>query len=702
MKFFDRLCMLKWLLLFCIIFISINTSAQLNANFTATVQQGCGPLVVQFNDASIGNPSQWIWDLGNGATSTEKNPSNVYIDSGKYTITLTIKNASEENTIVKKEFIVVHANPTVSFTANPLEGCAPLNVSFLDKSVANSGAINSWVWDFGDGTTSITQNPAHTYNIPDTFGVTLNVINSFGCKQTLQNKDLIKVGGLIKAGFNYNYNSICSTPATVTFVNKTIAQGSLKYQWFFGDNISSTSINPVHIYNTSGNFTITLVAQNDEGCTNTYKQLINIGSAKADFTYTGGCVNEPVVFTDASSTLPINEKWNFGDGATDSGAAVLHTFNGSGPFQITLTANFGGCINIIKKEIIPGAKPTAAFSASGNLKTCIYPVNIKFTNQSQGAENYHWLFGDGTTSDSANPEHIFNDAGSYSVTLIAFNKNGCADTIIRNDIIQLGPPKILGITDIPYEGCAPKTITFQPTITTPDPITIYKWDFGDNTISTDSIPKHTYTNVGTYTVKLLIATNKGCTDSIVIVNAVSLGKRPVANFVAAPLQSCAGDKIQFNDASTGTITNWLWDFGDGGSSGEQNPLYLYADTGHFPVTLIVSEYGCYDTLTRTDYVFLKPPVARFNYFNRCSSPYVFNFKDSSIEPQTWVWKFGDGLTDATPNPQHIYTDTGVYNISLTVTNAQCSYTRFDTIKVMMKIHLSFLHHCIQIFVNMIL
>jgi gliding motility-associated-like protein len=455
----------------------------------------------------------------------------------------------------------------------------------------------------------------------------------------------------------------------------------LTYQWFFGDGTSSTNINPVHAYNTAGNFTVTLVAQNEDGCTNTYKQIITVGTAKVDFTYTGGCIGEPVVFKDASSTVPISETWNFGDGATAAGDSVLHTYAGAGSFYVTLVADFGGCTNTIKKQITTGAKPKAAFYITGDAKTCSYPVKIRFTNQSVGAENYQWLFGDGTTSDSINPEHIYNNAGDYSVTLIAFNKNGCGDTLIRTNLIQLGPPKILGIEDIPYEGCIPKTLTFRPILIAPDPVTSYKWNFGDGGTSTDSVPKHTYSKVGIYTVTLTISTGKGCTDSLTIINAVSLGKKPNANFAAAPLQSCAGNLIQFSDFSTGPITDWLWQFGDGGQSSEQNPKYQYTDTGYFPVTLIVSEYGCKDTLVRKKYVYLKPPVARFDYVNYCSKPYAFNFVDSSISAETWLWTFGDGQTDNTPSPQHTYTDTGTYPISLKVTNGACSYIKYDTIQV---------------------
>lgn len=682
MKFLNKVLLLKkhacCILLAC---ICINVSAQLNANFTSTSPQGCSPLIVYFTDASAGNPTQWFWDLGNGATSTDPTASAIYINPGKYTIKLIVKNAGGTDSVIKVDFINVYADPTVSFTADPLEGCAPLNVSFKDNSVAGNGNITNWIWDFGDGTTSNLQNPQHLYDISDTFNITLSVVNSFGCKQTVQQKNLVKINGLVKSGFTYTYTNVCKPPATVTFTNTSVSNSALTYKWFFGDGETDTKVNPVHVYNSSGNFIVKLVAQNKEGCTNTYQQVISIGAAKADFNYTAGCANEPVVFTDTSSPHPINEKWDFGDGTTATGDVVSHTYSGTGTFQVTLTADFGGCTDVITKSVITGQKPTADFIATGNLKTCTYPVTIQFNNQSAGAANYKWLFDDGTSSTEINPVHTYDHAGSYSVKLIAFNKNGCADTLVQNDLIQLGPPKILGVENIPFQGCVPQTITLHPVISAPDPITSYKWDFGDGTGSTDTVPVHTYSQVGIYNVTLVIRTAKGCTDSVTIVNAVSLGKHPDAAFSAKPLQSCAGDPIQFRDTSIGLITDWLWLFGDGGTSTEQNPLYKYQDTGYFSVTLIVSQYGCADTLTKPKYVYLKPPVAKFNYKSNCSDPFSYDFTDNSISPQTWFWKFGDGATDNTPNPNHTYSATGTYTVSLEVTNGNCSYTTLDSVNV---------------------
>ncbi len=684
MRLITEVCVFKKILcLSTLTVIAISGYSQLIANFTSQIQQGCGPLSVKFTDASTGNVTKWLWDLGNGAISTDQNPGAIYINPGKYTITLTVTDtiSGAQNTIIKTAFITVYANPSVSFNATPLEGCAPLDISFTDKSIPGSGTITSWIWDFGDGITSGFRNPVHTYTVSDTFNVTLTVTNSFGCRQTFQNKNLIKIGGLVKAGFTYSYTNVCKPPSTVTFTNTSSSNKALNYQWYFGDGTGNNTTNPTHVYKTGGNFTVKLIASNQDGCSDVYIQVISIGSAKAGFSYTNACINEPVLFTDASSPKPITETWDFGDSTTQNGDVVSHLYSSGNTFLVTLTANFGNCTDVFKKTIITGQKPVAGFTVTGNKETCTYPVTLQFNNVTTGAVQYEWMFGDGTSSDSSNPVHTYSVAGKYSVTLIAFNASGCSDTLVRDDVIQLGPPKIFGIDSIPFIGCAPQTVTFNPDLFAPDPITSYKWTFGDGTTSTDPIPKHTYSTVGTYTVTLAIATAKGCGDSITIINAVSVGKKPSAKFAANPLVSCAGNTIHFSDSSKGNITDWQWFFGDGGNSSEQNPKYFYTDTGRFSVTLIVSEYGCYDTIVRPDYVYLKPPVARYNYSYQCSDPLTYNFRDSSISPKTWLWKFGDSATSDSPNVKHTYIDTGTYYVSLKVTNGGCSYVNTDTLHI---------------------
>jgi len=143
------------------------------AAFTASPTSGTNPLKVQFTDQSTNNPTSWKWDFGDGsATSTTHNPLHTYIKAGSHTVTLTATNT-------KTAYIKVTApvKPVAAFTASPTSGTKPLKVQFTDKS---TGSPISWKWDFGDGTTSTTHNPLHTYIKKGKLTVTLTVKNSAG------------------------------------------------------------------------------------------------------------------------------------------------------------------------------------------------------------------------------------------------------------------------------------------------------------------------------------------------------------------------------------------------------------------------------------------------------------------------------------------------------------------------------------------
>ncbi|MBK5270901.1 MAG: PKD domain-containing protein, partial [Bacteroidia bacterium] len=133
------------------------------ANFTGSPLAGCSPIIINFQDLSTGNATSWNWDFGNGNTSTLKNPVASYFTPGTYTITLTATNANGSDTLTRSQYISVYEPPTVSFTVNKTTGCFPLAVQFTDASSAGAGNNNvSWLWDFGNGSTSTQQNPLAT------------------------------------------------------------------------------------------------------------------------------------------------------------------------------------------------------------------------------------------------------------------------------------------------------------------------------------------------------------------------------------------------------------------------------------------------------------------------------------------------------------------------------------------------------------
>lgn len=645
--------------------------AQLTANFTASPSlSGCSPLVVGFTDQSTGGPTQWRWDLGNGVTSLLQNPSATYFNPGTYTVKLIVRNATGIDSITKTAYITVYQSPTVNFTADKLSGCFPLTANFTDGSTPGTGSITGWLWDFGDGTTSTQQHPSHTYITAGNYNVTLKVTNSSGCVKTFSRSQYINVANGVRADFTNTSAGLCAAPTIVNFTNTSTGPGPLSYQWSFGDGGTSTVANPLHTYSTNGTYTVTLIASSPQGCTDTITRtgLFNIGNVSAAFTGPDTvCVNDAVSFTNTSSPTAPSVLWSFGNGSFSTAQNGSTTYSVPGNYTIKLVADFGGCADSATKNIYVAPKPQPAFN--GSPKTfCSFPATANFTNNTTGGGTVVWDFGDGATSTQNNPAHTYTAEGSFTVSLTVTNAAGCSQTLTQVGFIQIQKPQVT-LTGLPRTGCAPITIT--PTATSTQTITGYLWYFGDGTTSSSPTPSHTYSATGNYTVKLVYTTAGGCTDSVEMIDAVRTGTKPHAAFTLTPTNTCAFLPVHFTDNSTGNVTQWLWSFGDGGTSTQQHPNYQYSDTGWFHVQLIVFNNTCPDTLRIMNAVHIKPPVANFTVQNDCAAKYTKKFVDASIGATSWTWNFGDGATSTQQSPTHTYAATGTYSVTLSVSNDTC-------------------------------
>jgi len=678
-----RLCGL--LLILC----AYNTiaHAQLKVDFTATATADCAPLVVQFTDVtSGGNPSSytWNWDLGNGITSTLKNPGALYNKPGTYTVTLVVNDsAGNTGSITKTGYVTVYGKPVVDFDVNPQGGCSPLPVLFTDRTDATEGRITAWAWDFGDGQAATAKNPLHTYNTTGSFDVTLTATNEFGCSNFKQKQSVVTINGIDNADFDYSYNNACSPPTKVTFTSTVTTSSPITYQWVFGDDGLSNDPNPVYTYNANGKYNVMMIITTDQGCKDTVEKQIAVGTVYPNFKMPlGGCVNKPIQFTDSSSPTPVSVRWNFGDGGTSTALNTSHTFTATGQYNIKLVANFGACTDSITKVFPVTTKPATSFTSTGSRAGCTLPSTVQFQNTTSGGDSYLWNFGDGTTSTDVNPTHTYTKAGIYDVTLIAFNSNGCGDTLVSKSYVQLGQPRIDAITGGPFSSCINTDINFGATISSGETVTGYSWNFGDNTAaSTAATPSHSYANTGAYDITLTVTTGSGCSTTKTFSSKVKIGNKPAVDFNATPTDACASQPIQFNDNSTGDITDWAWNFGDNLTSYEKNPSHLYKDTGNFSVTLTVGSHGCAVTLRLADYVHIAAPIAGFSYNYSCGNRLTRYFSDSSIGAQSWAWDFGDGTKSTAPSPSHAYTNNGTYYVSLTVTHGTCTSTKTDTLTV---------------------
>ena len=147
------------------------------SNFSANVTEGAVPLTVNFTDHSLNSPDSWKWDFGDGNNSTSQNPAYTYSSAGTYNVSLNATNIAGSDITTKTAYISVYITPVANFTASVTSGTAPLSVSFTDLS---NNTPTSWLWNFGDGSNSTSQNPTHSYTAAGSYNITMNVTNAAG------------------------------------------------------------------------------------------------------------------------------------------------------------------------------------------------------------------------------------------------------------------------------------------------------------------------------------------------------------------------------------------------------------------------------------------------------------------------------------------------------------------------------------------
>jgi PGF-pre-PGF domain-containing protein len=586
-------------------------NVSITADFTASTQSGEAPLTVQFTDRSTGNPTTWEWDFGDGSSkSTAENPSHKYSRAGIYTVSLKAGNGITSDSETKNGYITVREKPVVpvveaSFSANATSGKVPLTVRFTDSS---SGGPTSWKWDFGDGATSTTQNPVHTYSAAGTYSVTLTATNGT-VSDDITRSNYITPGNGPSASFTASPLE-GEAPLAVQFTD-TSTGNPTKWEWDFGDGSKSDVKSPSHTYSGAGTYTVKLTVTNSYG-SDTFEpashiRAYSITAPVADFSASpaSGSVPLSVQFTDLSTRGATAWEWDFNsDGTVDSTEQnPVYVYTSQGTYSVTLNAINGTSRGTATKSnyITAGNMPLAAFSVSPQEGTA--PLTVQFNDTSSGnITSWLWDFGDGNTSTTQSPSHIYSSAGNYTVKLTVTSAFGSNSTEVPSSV------KVLSVTAPTPDftsnvtsGKAPLTVQFED-LSTGGP-TAWEWDFNsDGTIdSTEQNPVYKFADMGFYTVTLR-AGNGNAWDNITKSEYIMVGDGLHASFTVSARKGSVPLDVQFNDTSAGNITSWYWDFGDGSTSDSQNPSHEYTESGSYSVTLNVSNAYGYSSVTWADYI----------------------------------------------------------------------------------------------------
>ncbi|MGZ5280719.1 MAG: PKD domain-containing protein [Bacteroidia bacterium] len=657
------------------------------ANFKVDVSKGCAPLTVAFTDLSKKGSHDiisWLWDFGDGNTSTNQHPKNTYTLTGNFDVTLIVKDKNGcSHTITKAKTIIVPPKPKVSFTVSDSVACeAPLNITFTAQATSGIGGPLKYLWDFGDGTTSTKQNPQYKYTNKGSYSISLTVTDTANCSATYKKAFFINIGRE-KPDFSFTPNTGCA-PLNVSFTNLTTpANAGTTYSWKFGDGNTSTSTNPVNNFSNSGAYTITLYAKNAAGCIDSIKKTITLlTSPVAKFTASDSIACHTNFYVEFKNTTGSGTvvSWDFGDGSDTSGIDNIgHYYKDTGKFTVTLVVKgANGCRTALTKtHLIRISLPNDSFAA-GPKEGCI-PLKVNFKNYTTSPlpiTSWKWDFGDGTTSTDKDPgSHTYTKEGKYTAKLIIGNAKGCYDSFAVN--IKAGSKPTANFTATPLKGCINdmRTVKFTNLSLNADS---FFWDFDAAGTSTKKDPIMPYDiKEGKYPVTLTVW-NKGCKDSLTKKDYIEI-LPPWANFTAKQVD-CQPDSITFTDASVGG-DSIIYYFGDGDTSTKRNPLHVFKKPGTYNVLQIAYNRTtkCIDSFQFK--VVVDPLMVDFEAQNTSGcAPLTVEFLSTVNKVARWEWDFGDGSKSTETDPRHTFTKKGTFDVTLKITSQIDSCVKIVTKK----------------------
>jgi gliding motility-associated-like protein len=656
------------------------SAGQGNAAFTTSTPTGCTQSAIQFANTTGLYADSVLWRFGDGQVSRLNNPSHTYSQPGVYNVSLIVYAGVCTDSTARVFRVGSPLNG--SFTANRTSGCTqPFAVRFN----TDSSGVLSYAWDFGDGTTSVQQNPTHTYTGLGAFTVRLILTSAAGgCPDTILKSAYIQViaptvsiSGLPAMG---------CVPYTITpSANVTSADPPARYLWNFGDGTTSTQQAPTHTYTQQGTYTVTVTVTTAGGCTVSQRDsaAVKVGTKPAAAFVaapTSACVGKAIQFTDQTPAPVDTWHWYFmGNGNLGSSTEnPLYAYGDTGTFTVMLVAGNNGCLDTaIRPLYIHIAPPAARFLTQPD---CTRRLTRSFTDQSTAATSWAWAFGDGTGSSAQNPSHTYAGPGAYSVSLTVTN-GVCTETSTETIRIILADPAFQVSTAATCRGSVVRFTCANLDTTTVKQIT---WTFGDGStataVNTRSVT-HIYTTSGQYNATVAVTDINGCDTTYTAPLPISVNG-PKAAFTPSATAVCVGTPVSFTDQSTTDGTHALvshsWSFGDGLRDSLLTPPYrhTYTTGGSMLVVLTVRDtYGCTDSALAN--VVVSNPLASFTAVDTVicvgKSLSFTNGSTGGIAPVTYTWNFGDGVqaTSASPgfSPAHVYTSPGLDTVTLTVKDA---------------------------------
>jgi PKD repeat protein len=407
---------------------------------------------IAFFDISIGNPTQWIWEFGDGITSNEQNPVHQYSMTGEYIVTLSIQNADGScNSTVSQVILIGGQTGCFAWFDAVTDPTTGLTVGFIDRSMGN---ITQWFWDFGDGSTSTEYAPVHTYAQAGFYQVCLTISsNDSTCWD--MSCQTVTVGQATEclAQFTY-YPDSTENQTGIQFID--LSYGNLtSWSWSFGDGTGSTEQNPVHVFTTDGVYNVCLTV-GGENCQSSWCEQVTVGETEP------GCFNYFTYVTAGnsvqfegfhSSDIPASYQWDFGDGVTSLGNPMTHTYANPGVYFVNLTSwDDNQCTAISGQNIVIG--DSIAFNqVYGQVFEGNWPMNNGFVMifSIESDTNYFPYFNVAQVDSMGVYVFPFVPNGAFNLFAIPTDGNGYLPTYFESTLFwEEATAVVPGETSNPY------------------------------------------------------------------------------------------------------------------------------------------------------------------------------------------------------------------------------------------------------------
>jgi PKD repeat protein len=580
----------------------------------------------------------------------------------------------------KSNFQFVINGTTISFY--------PINSA--DTSIAH-------LWKFGDGSASELPNPVHTYQAGGVYRVVHYIKDKERTCYDSTVKEItlpttISCDRLIP---RFEWRADSANPLLVKFYNVSqpgVTLATFQSKWDFGDGTYSTLFDPSHQYTQAGTYKVCLTIQfPNTNCVKTYCSEVVVTKPCAIQPYfiwslEPGSSPYAIRFTNKTQlpTTGVKLKWSFGDGTYSNEMNPLHVYATSGLYKVCLVVDAGGgCIREYCKEVtIQGCeiRPDFVWAIDSFSQR-----TLKFSNKTilpTSGVGVRWSFGDGTYSSDFNAVHTYAQEGVYKVCLIITTNNSCTREVCKE--VTVKSCEINTGFNWGVSATAINKINFTNLTTWASGLGVQaRWSFGDGTYSTEWSPSHAYTKAGTYQVCLRVILSNDCMKEIckeVVVRFCD--QQPDFSWSFDTVD--AKQVVKFKNTTTPALSNPVrisWNFGDGTTSTEFQPVHQYIKPGTYKVCLLVEFFaGCVREKCST--IVINPPAdcvhaSGFKILNQTMQiANAMGFVAEVIQSDfKYTWTFGDGTGALGPQATHTYKQPGRYTVCLTAyKNDQCAST----------------------------